>query len=60
MLEASPCPTEPLPAGSKTDLLLAKVKTISDRGSASVTTYLRSGKSGCTTAIAAGERTKEM
>ena len=39
-----PCLVEPVPAGSKTDLLLAKAKPISDGGSASVITYLRRGK----------------
>jgi len=40
----STCLTEPVPAGSKTDPLLAKAKAISDGGSTSVITYLRSGK----------------
>ena len=31
-----PCVTEPVPAGSKTDLLLAKAKPISNGGSTSV------------------------
>jgi len=35
------CPTEPMPASSKTDLLLAKAKPICDSGSASEITYLR-------------------
>ena len=35
------CPTEPMPAGSKTDLLLAKAEPISHGGSASGITYLR-------------------
>ena len=39
------CPTEPMPAGSKTDPPLAKAEPISDGGSASVITYLRRGKS---------------
>jgi len=36
-----------MPAGSKIDPLLAKAKTISDSGSASVITYLRRGKKTC-------------
>ncbi|KAK4816053.1 hypothetical protein QYF61_011061 [Mycteria americana] len=43
-------PTEPMPAGSKMDLLLAKAEPISDGGSASVITYLRRGKKTCATA----------
>jgi len=39
-----PCLIKLVPAGSKTDPLLAKVKPISDSGSASVITYLRRGK----------------
>ena len=35
---------KPMPAGSKTDPLLAKAEPISDRGSASGITYLRKGK----------------
>ena len=35
------CLIELVPAGSKTDLLLAKAKPISNGGSASVITYLR-------------------
>jgi len=35
------CLIKPVPAGSKTDPLLAKAKPISDGGSASVITYLR-------------------
>jgi len=37
----SPCPMEPMPAGSKTDLPLAKAKPISDGGSTSGITHLR-------------------
>jgi len=36
--------TKPVPAGSKTDLPLAKAKPISNGGSASVTTYLRKAR----------------
>jgi len=39
-----PCVTEPMPAGSKMDPLLAKAKPISDGGSTSVISYLRRGK----------------
>jgi len=35
---------KPVPAGSKTDLLLAKTKPISNGGSACVITYLRKGR----------------
>ena len=49
-----------MPAGSKTDPLLAKAEPISDGGSASVITYLRKGKSYCAAAIAAGERRENM
>jgi len=38
------CPVEPVLAGFRTDLLLAKAKHISDGGSASGITYLRQGK----------------
>jgi len=38
------CLINPLIAGSKTDPPLAKVKPISDGGSASVITYLRRGR----------------
>jgi len=34
----------PVPADSKTDLLLPKAKPIGDSGSASVITYLRRGR----------------
>jgi len=43
MQKPPPRPTEPRPAGSKTDLLLAKAQPISDGGSTSVITYLRRG-----------------
>jgi len=39
-----PCLTEPMPASSKMDLLLAKAEPISDSGSASGITCLRRGK----------------
>jgi len=39
-----PCPTEPVPAGSRIDPPLAKAKPISDGGSSSGTTYLRRGE----------------
>ena len=55
-----PCLTEPVPAGSKMDLPLAKAEPISNSGSASGITYLRRGKSYCTAAIAARERSECM
>jgi len=39
-----PCLIKPVPTGSKRDLSLAKAKTISDGGSASLITYLRWGR----------------
>jgi len=45
-----PCQMEPVPAGSKTDTLLAKAEPLSDGGSASVMTYLRKGENCCTRA----------
>jgi len=42
---------EPVPAGSKTDPLLAKAERISDGGSAYVITYLRRGKTCCEMAV---------
>jgi len=39
-----PCLIKPVPAGSKTDPLLAKAKPVSNGGSASVITYLRRGR----------------
>ena len=61
LLEASPMSDiEPMPAGSKTDPLLAKAKPISSSGSASGITYLRWGKKSCAAAIAAGERSEKM
>lgn len=44
------CPIEPVPAVSKTDLLLAKAEPISKGGSPSEITYLRMGKECCATA----------
>ena len=49
-----------MPAGSKTDLPLAKAEPISNGGSASGITYLTRGKNCCATAIAAGERSENM
>lgn len=40
----SPCPTEPVSAGSKADLPLAKVEPINNVGSVSVIMCLRRGK----------------
>ena len=42
-----PCLIKPVPAGSKTDPLLAKDEPISDGGSASVITDLRRGRKNC-------------
>ena len=53
------CLIEPMPAGSKMDLLLAKAKPISDSGSASGITYLRRGKKTCGR-TAARERSENM
>ena len=55
------CPIEPMPAGSKTDPLLAKAEPISTQsGSASGIMYLRRERSYCAAAIAAGERSEKM
>jgi len=51
------CPTEAVPASSKTDPLLAKAEPISNGGSTSGTTQLRKGENTCITAFAA-EREK--
>ncbi|KAJ7404953.1 hypothetical protein WISP_142600 [Willisornis vidua] len=51
--------TEPVPAGSKTDLLMAKAKTINDDGNTSEIKYLRPGKCYCTEAIADREKRSE-
>ena len=60
LLEASPCLIEPVPAGYKTDLLLAKTEPISDSGSASGITDLRRGKkSSCDLAVKRGVRLSE-
>jgi len=40
-----PCPIEPMPAGSKTDLFLAKAKPVSNGGSASVNVFKEGEKS---------------
>ena len=56
----SPCPIEPMPAGSKTDPPLAKAEPISNGGSVSGITDLRRGKKTCATAVAAGERSENM
>ena len=53
-----PCLTEPMPADSKADPWLAKAEPISDGGSASGITYLRSkGKKTCRTAAEEGDET---
>lgn len=46
-----PCQAEPITAGSKTDLPLAKVEPISSAGGASVVKYLRKGKKHCAAAV---------
>jgi len=45
--EVSPYLIQPVPAGSKMDPLLAKVKPISEGSSASVITYLRRERKNC-------------
>lgn len=49
------CPGEPMPAGSKTYLLLAKAEPIRNMGSASGITDSRRGKNPCTTSARAEE-----
>jgi len=46
-----PCLIEPMPADSKTDLLLAKAEPITSGGSASGKTDLRRGKTFCGTVV---------
>jgi len=53
-----PCPTEPMLAGSKMDLLLAKAEPIGDGGSASGITVRKRGKNCCRTA--SGERSENV
>jgi len=55
-----PCLIEPMPAGSKMDLPLSKVKPISDGGSTSVVTYLRKGRKKALGETAVGERSETM
>jgi len=50
------CSTEPMPAGSKTDLPLAKVKPIGNGGRASGITYLIREKNPCVMAFLQQER----
>ena len=54
------CLTEPVPAGSKTDLLLSKAELTSNDGSVSEITYLIMGKKTCATAVAAGEMSEKI
>ena len=54
------CLTEPTPAGSKTDPPPAKAEPISDRGNASVITFLRRKKVGDEKKTAARERSENM
>ncbi|KAK4829022.1 hypothetical protein QYF61_001797 [Mycteria americana] len=56
----NPSGREPMPAGSKTGQLLAKVKPIRDNGSTSGITYSRRGKKTCTTGTAATEKSENM
>lgn len=44
-----PCRMQPLPAGSKMDLPLAKAEPINNSGGTTEKTCLRMGKNGCTT-----------
>jgi len=55
-----PCPTEPTPASSKMDLLLARAEPISDSSSASVRTHLRMGRKPCIIATSAGESNENV
>lgn len=50
------CAIETAPAGSKTDLLLTKTKSIGNSANTPVIICLRERESCCTTEIAAGER----
>jgi len=54
------CPTEPMPAGSKTDPLLAMAKPTSNGGSASGITYLRRGKKFAAQQQLQAERSENM
>ena len=55
------CPTQSMPAGSKTDPPPAKAEPISHSGSTSVITYLRRKKKLLgQTEMAAGERSENM
>jgi len=56
----SPYLIQPVPAGSKTDLLLAKAKPISDGGSTSGITYLRRGRKKKTVEMAVRETSETM
>ena len=51
-----PCQTESVPAGSKTDLPVAKTEPISNTGSSSVLTCLRRGENCCAMAARREER----
>lgn len=53
-----PCPTEPIPVGSKTDPTMAK--DASDHSRASGITYLRNGKNPSSTAGTAREKSENM
>lgn len=49
--ELPPCQIEPVPAGSKTDLQLARAEPISSVRGPSVITSLRRGKKCCVAAV---------
>ena len=55
------CLTEPMPAVSKTDLLMAKAEAVSNGCSASMITYIRMGKkNNCAMATTGGERSENL
>jgi len=49
--ELPPCWTDPVPASSRTDPPLVKIKPISYGGCSSVIRYLRNGKNHCAIAV---------
>lgn len=59
LLEISPGPTELMPDGSKLDLPLDKVKSVSDGVNASRIVYLRMGENKQTWAISDREKKSE-
>jgi len=56
-VRASPCPIQPMPAGSKTDPLLAKAEPISNGGRHLWDNIVKKGEK---KKIAAGERSETM